>query len=231
MRKMPTQLEYHLKEINKKVCELHEVVIDAFMKSMKAFELLDQDMASEAKEMSEGIEELSQKIEDNVFETIARRQPVARDLRQLSTYLQVAHHLYRIGRYAFKIAHIVHLCEGHKHFKELITLPLLARIARDTINKAMMGILQGDLSEIDELEKLEADSDRETGEMFEEITEYLRKRKGITTMAMYYVIVGRYCERAADHAFSIAERAVYMVTGEKKKLGLAYKGLSSEAPH
>ena len=94
-----------------------------------------------------------------------------------------------------------------------------------------MGILQGDLSEIDELEKLEADSDRETGEMFEEITEYLRKRKGITTMAMYYVIVGRYCERAADHAFSIAERAVYMVTGEKKKLGLAYKGLSSEAPH
>lgn len=228
---MPTQLEHYLKEINKKVCELHEVVIDVFMRSMKSFELLDQDMASETKEMSKGIEELSQRIEDNVFETIARRQPVARDLRQLATYLQVAHHLYRIGRYAYKIAHIVRLCEDQKHFKELITLPLLARLARDTINKAMMGILQGDLSEIDELEKLEAQSDKETGEMFEEITEYLRKKKGITMMAMYYVIVGRYCERAADHAFSIAERAVYMVTGEKKKLGLAYKGLSSEAPH
>jgi phosphate transport system protein len=207
---MGYQLEHHLKEINKKVCELHEVVIDVFMSSMKSFELLDQNMASETKEMSKGIEELSQRIEDNVFETIARRQPVARDLRQLATYLQVAHHLYRIGRYAYKI---------------------VARLARETINKAMLGILQGDLSEIDELEKLEADSDRETGEMFEEITEYLRKKKGITTMAMYYVIVGRYCERAADHAFSIAERAVYMVTGEKKKLGLAYKGSSSETPH
>lgn len=228
---MVTPLEHHLKEINKKVCELHEVVIDVFMSSMKSFELLDQDMASETKEMSKGIEELSQRIEENVFETIARRQPVARDLRQLATYLQVAHHLYRIGRYAYKIAHIVRLCEGQKHFKELITLPLLARLARDTINKAMMGILQGDLSEIDELEKLEAESDKETGEMFEEITEYLRKKKDITTMAMYYVIVGRYCERAADNAFSIAERAVYMVTGEKKKLGLAYKGSSSETPH
>lgn len=228
---MAKQLEYHLKELKKKVSGFHEVVIEAFMKSIKAFELLDQKMASDVKEMSIGIEELSQKIEDSVFETIARRQPVARDLRQLATYLQVTHHLYRIGRYSYKIAHIVRLCENLSHFKELITIPLLANLAKDTINKAMKGILQGDLSEIDELEKLEAQSDKETGEMFEEITEYLRKEKDITTMAMYYVIVGRYCERAADHGFSIAERAVYMVTGQKKKLGLAYKGLSSETPH
>ncbi len=228
---MAKPLEFHLKEINKKISEMHEVVIDTFMKSMKAFELLDQSMASEVKEMSQEIEELAQRIEDNVFETIARRQPVAKDLRQLSTYLQVTHHLYRIGRYSYKIAHIVRLCKDLEHFKELISLPLLARIARDTINIAMMGVLQGDLSQIDELEKLEAQSDKETGEMFEEITEYLRKRKDITTMAMFYVIVGRYCERAADHAFSIAERAVYMVTGERKKLGLAYQGQSSESPH
>ncbi len=228
---MAKPLEFHLKERNKKISEMHEVVIDTFMKSMKAFELLDQSMASEVKEMSQEIEELAQRIEDNVFETIARRQPVAKDLRQLSTYLQVTHHLYRIGRYSYKIAHIVRLCKDLEHFKELISLPLLARIARDTINIAMMGVLQGDLSQIDELEKLEAQSDKETGEMFEEITEYLRKRKDITTMAMFYVIVGRYCERAADHAFSIAERAVYMVTGERKKLGLAYQGQSSESPH
>ena len=228
---MVSQLERHLAEINKKIRELHEMTTDAFMGSMKAFELLDQEKASEVRDSSKAIEELAGKIENTVFETIARRQPVARDLRELATYLQVSHHLYRIGRYSYKIAHIVRLCEGLEHFKELITLPLLARISKDTIDYAMRGILDKDLSMIDELEKLEAQSDRETGEMFEEITEYLRKRKDITTMAMYYVIVGRYCERAADHAFSIAERAIYMVTGEKKKLGLAYKGQSSDAPH
>ena len=95
----------------------------------------------------------------------------------------------------------------------------------------MKGVLDRDLSQIDELEKLEALSDKETSEMFEEITDYLRKRTDITTMALYYVVVGRYCERAADHAFSIAERAVYMVTGKRVKLGLAYKGQSSQAPH
>jgi phosphate transport system protein len=231
VRKLTARLEYHLGEINKKIRELHKMTTDAFMGSMEAFEFLDQEKAAKVRDSSDGIEELAIKIENSVFETIARRQPVAKDLRELATYLQVSHHLYRIGRYSYKIAHIVRLCEGLEHFKELISLPLLARLAKDTIDYAMLGVTDKDLSKIDELEKLEAESDRETGEMFEEITEYLRKRTDITTMAMYYVIIGRYCERAADHAFSIAERAVYMVTGKRRKLGLAYKGQSGDAPH
>jgi phosphate transport system protein len=228
---MRTQLEIHIQEIGNQLKELHELSSEAFMKSMKSFEHLDQEMASEVKEKSQEFEELSSKIESNVFETIARRQPVASDLRRLATYLQVAHHLHRVGRYAYKIAHIVKLCEGMEHFKELESLPYVADLAKKTLDIAMKGVLENDLSDIDDLEKMESDSDRETSEMFEEIVEYLRRQKDITTMAMFYVIVGRYCERAADQAFAIAERAVYMVTGEKKKLGLAYKGSSPDAPH
>ena len=228
---MRTQLEIHLEEIAKKVKKLHEMSSDAFGQSMKAFEKLDQEKAGEVKSQSASIEEMVENIEANVFETIARRQPVASDLRKLATYLQVAHNLYRVGRYAYKISHIVNLCEGLQHFKELESLPYLADLALRTLAIAMKGILDGDLSEVDQLEKLESDSDKETSEMFEEIVEYLRKRTDITTMAMFYVIVGRYCERAAGQAFTIAERAVYMVTGEKKKLGLAYKGSAPDAPH
>lgn len=231
MSGMHRQLEIYIEEICNRLRELYELSTGAFMKSMKAFELLDQDMASEVKENSQTLEDLTGKVESNVFETIARRQPVASDLRRLATYLQVAHHLHRVGRYAYKIAHIVKLCEGMEHFKELESLPYVADLANKTLEIAMKGVLENDLSDIDDLEKMEADSDRETSEMFEEIVEYLRKRKDITTMAMFYVIVGRYCERAADQAFAIAERAVYMVTGEKKKLGLAYKGSAPEAPH
>ncbi len=226
-----TQLEIRLEEIAMKVKKLHEMSSVAFAQSMKSFENLDQEQAANVKSQSATIEEMVENIEDNVFETIARRQPVASDLRRLATYLQVAYNLYRVGRYAYKIAHIVNLCEGLEHFKELESLPYLADLAQRTLAIAMKGVLDGDLSEVDQLEKLESDSDEETSEMFEEIVEFLRKRTDITTMAMFYVIVGRYCERAADQAFTIAERAVYMVTGEKKKLGLAYKGSASGAPH
>ncbi|MFW9799660.1 MAG: phosphate uptake regulator PhoU [Candidatus Thorarchaeota archaeon] len=231
MKKTETQLEIQINEIANRIKHLHEVSSGAFSESMVAFENLDPQQAALVKEKSNSIDELVEKVEANVFETIARRQPVASDLRRLATYLQVAHHLYRVGRYAYKIAHIVKLCEGLEHFKELESLPYMAELANKTLSIAMNGILEGDLSEIDELEKMEAASDKETSEMFEEIVDYLRKRTDITTMAMFYVIVGRYCERAADQAFSIAERAVYMVTGKKRKLGLAYKGRSPDAPH
>jgi phosphate transport system protein len=64
----------------------------------------------------------------------------------------------------------------------------------------------------------------QSADMFQEIAEYLSKRRDISTIAMLYVIVGRYFERATDQAINIAESAVYLVTGERKKLGLAYEG-------
>ncbi|TFG11253.1 hypothetical protein EU537_12880 [Candidatus Thorarchaeota archaeon] len=220
---MRTQLEFYMDEIAGKLERLFELALHAFMQSMQAFEDLDAELASKVRDISDDVEELANKVEDSVFETIARRQPVASDLRRLSTYHIVSYNLYRVGRYAYKIAHIVDLAQGLEHYKELESLPYLAGLAKQTLGIAMKALLENDLSDIDELEKLEAESDRETEEMFEEITEFLRKRTDITQMSMFYVVVGRYCERAADQAFAIAERAIYAVTGKKKKLGLAYK--------
>ena len=228
---MGTQLEFYLEEIEKRLRHLHELAAKSLNDAMNAFKELDQDLATKVKELSGDIEELSEKIEVNVFETIGRRQPVARDLRRLSVYLQISHSLFRVGRYSYKIAHITNLCEKLEHFKELESLPYLVDLAVKTLDIAMKGNLDEDLTQMDELEKLESESDRETSEMFEEIAEFLRKRDDIEEMALFYIIVGRYCERAADQAFLIAEKAVYMVTGERKKLGLAYKGKASQAPH
>jgi phosphate transport system protein len=228
---MATQLEYHLKAIVKRLRTLHELATKSLIDAMSAFKELDQDLAHKVKELTSEIEELSENIESNVFETIGRRQPVAKDLRRLSVYLQISHSLFRVGRYSYKIAHITNLCEGLQHFKELESLPFLAELAKKTLDIAMNGILDEDLSQFDELEKMEAESDRETSEMFEEIAQYLRERDDIEKMALFYIIVGRYCERAADQAFLIAEKAVYVITGERKKLGLAYKGVASQAPH
>lgn len=228
---MKTQLEFYIEEIEGRVERLYELAVKSLEDSMEAFKVLDPEMASNVKKMSVDIEELAEKIEENIFETIARRQPVASDLRKLSTHLQVGHALHRIGRYSYKIAHITSLCEGLEHFKELESLPYLADLAKQTLSIAMKAILDEDLSRIDQLEKLEADSDRETSAMFEEIADFLRKHQDITMMAMFYVIIGRYFERAADQAFYIAERAVYMVTGKRTQLGIAYKGKFAQAPH
>ena len=231
MKDMKTQLEFYLEEIERRLERLHELVIKALIDSMESFKNLDQKAAAKVKDQAEDIDELEEKIEENVLETIGRRQPVAKDLRKLSVYLQTAHNLYRVGRYSYKIAHITYLCKDLKHFKELVSLPHLAELAKQTLDIAMQGILKGDLSRIDELEKLESESDKETSDMFCEIAQFLREKEGIEEMALYYILIGRYCERAADQAFQIAEKAVYMVKGKRVRLGIAYKGRASGAPH
>ncbi len=220
-----------MQEIKARVYRMYELASYAFLRSIEAFKELNPEIVHEVERMSDEIEELGIKIEDNVFETIVRRQPVASDLRALASYNFVSLHLYRIGRYAYKVARIADLASGLKHYKELESIPLMASIAKATLDIAMRALLEGDLSEIDKLEELEAKSDKETVAMFEEIIEYLKKMSGITTMSMYYIIVGRYCERAADHSFSIAERAIYVHTGKRRKLGLAYKGQADTGPH
>lgn len=224
---MDSTLESMTADIVKHLQTLHSLVATALIQAMKAFEALDIELAAKAEAVSEKAEHMHHLVEGLVFEVVSKHQPKDLDLRRLIAYRNTSDSLHRVGRYASKIVEIVEHCEDMDHFKELESLPYLAELANSAIDVSMRAVLEGDLSEIDELEKLEAQSDREAADMFEEIAGYLNRRRDISELAMFYIIVGRYFERAADQAISIAEYASYMVTGERVKLGLVYKGESA----
>jgi phosphate transport system protein len=220
---MNSTLDEAKKEIRGRLENLFKTVTDALSQSIKAFEDLDSDLAERVAKISEDVEKIHNELEDMNYTAIASFQPKDKELRCFVAYVNTSNGLHNVGRFATKIGEIVRLCEGLDHFKELETLPYLAELAVAALNISIRAVLDEDLSEIDELEKLEAQSDNESADMFQEIAEHLSNRRDISTIAMYYVIVGRYYERAADQAVSIAESAVYLVTGERKKLGLAYE--------
>ncbi len=222
---MSSNLEAANAKIVTHIEKLHRLVKTRLSQSLEIFEDLDIASAEEIIETGSEIENLFHIIENLTFATITDFSPHDKDLRRLVAYLHTAIGLQRVGRYAYKIMEIVTLSDGLDHFKELVTLPYLGELANTAISISIRAVLEEDLTEIDELEKLEAQSDNEATEMFQEIASYLNTRRDISTIAMLYVIVGRYFERAADQAINIAEYAVYLVNGERKKLGLAYKGV------
>ncbi len=222
---MNSNLEPVLEEIISHLNKLHEMVIDTLGQSIKVFEDFDIDRAEQAMETSADIENLHHTIEDMAFGAIAEFQPQNIDLRRLVAYIHTSSSLHLVGRFAYKIMEIVTLSDGLDHFKELVTLPYLSEIAITALGVSVRAVLEEDLNEISELEKLEAQSDNEATEMFQEIATFLNNRRDISYIAMLYVIVGRYFERAADQAITIAESAVFLVSGERKKLGFAYKGV------
>lgn len=224
---MDSTLETKTLDIAEHLKTLHSLVKTALIQAMKAFEDIDVDSAAEVGAVSNKVEQLHHLVEGLVFDAVSKHQPENLELRRLIAYRNTSDCLHRIGRYATKIVEIVEHCEGLDHFKELVSLPYLADLAITAIDTSMRAVLEADLSEIDAIEKLEAQSDREAADMFEEIAGYLNRRRDISELAMFYVIVGRYCERASDQAIAIAESASYMVTGNRVKLGIAYKGESA----
>ncbi len=224
---MDSTLDAKTSDIAEHLKTLHSLVSTALVQAMKAFENIDLEEAAEAGAVSDRSEQLHHLVEGLVFEAVSKHQPVELDLRRLVAYRNSSACLNKIGRYAKKIVDIVEHCEGLDHFKELVSLPYLTELANAAIDTSMRALLEVDLSEIDELEKIEAQSDREVADMFEEIAGYLNRRRDISELAMFYIIVGRYCERAADQAIIIAESASYMITGKRVKLGIAYKGESA----
>ena len=222
---MTPSIELVKAEIISHLKKLHTIATATLSQSIKIFEDLDIETAEQNMETAGDIEILHHTIEDMAFGAIAKFSPQDVDLRRLVAYIHTSGGLHAVGRYAYKIMEIVTLSDGLDHFKDLVTLPYLSELAVTALSISIRAILKEDLSEIDELEKIEAQSDNEATEMFQEIATHLNNRRDISNIAMLYVIVGRYFERAADQAISIGESAIYLVKGERKKLGLAYKGV------
>jgi phosphate uptake regulator len=225
---MSCSFDDEMKSISSKLKQMLEMVLDRFTEAIESFEDLDQDRAEGLAFGEDESDALHYQIEDVVFRLSSKHGPEGQDLRRLMAYLYTSISLRRVSGYARKISETVGLCDGLDHFKELESIPYLSDIAKAALQTSLRAVLDADLSEIDQLEKLEAQSDHELSEMFDEISDFLRQRKDIGTIAMCYMIVGRYCERAADEAISIAEAAVYLVDGEHRKLGEVYKGVDEE---
>ena len=222
---MNSKLEPVLEEIISHLNKLHDIVIATLGQSIKAFEDFDITLAEQSMETSDDIENLHHTIEDMAFGAITTFQPQDMDLRRLIAYIHTSGSLHLVGRFAYKIMEIVTLSDGLDHYKELVTLPYLSELAITALGVSVRAVIEEDLNEISVLEKLEAQSDNEATEMFQEIATYLNTRRDISNISMLYMIVGRYFERAADQAITIAESAVFLVSGERKKLGFAYKGV------
>jgi phosphate transport system protein len=145
---------------------------------------------------------------------LARQQPVARDLRLVVTSLRMSADLERCGVLAQHVAKV-----ARRRFPEQAvprdlrrTILEMGQLAQRLMAQAAEVIVTHDVESALQLEK---DDDR-MDELHRMIFQHLLDEKwhhGVET-AVDVTLVGRYYERFADHAVSVAKRVVYLVTGE-----------------
>jgi len=213
---MSSKKEQRFARIRKYVQEMGDLALKALQKGVESFENLDQDLAAQVIVDDEKLDALDDKTESEIIQAIARFQPVASDIRFLSVQFKVVTDLRRIGRYGYNIAILTEKMKDLHHFKKLVKLPEMARIAERMTRLALNGLFD-DKAESPLYQLLEQDElvDAMMDELFRELVTYTSENPGLFTVAMYYLLVGRYLERAEDHAVSIGYYAHYLKTGKR----------------
>lgn len=185
-------------------------------KSIRSLVSQDLELAKEVIALDERIDELEEQIEKKCINVIATQQPLASDLRKLSSILKIITDLERIGDHAVNIAEVVGDIGEEKLIKPLIDIPKMADIAREMIRKSLDAYVQED-------EKLAAQvalMDDEVDDLYEgiyhELLDLYSEDKTIMKQLTQLLFIGRYLERIADHTTNICERIIYMVTGKRE---------------
>ncbi|MFC6286048.1 phosphate signaling complex protein PhoU [Nocardioides sp. GCM10027113] len=160
------------------------------------------------------IDRARERVEDNAFQLLSLQQPVAGDLRLVVSALRIVSELERMGDLSVHVAKIARLRVPQVAVPEEVrpTLAKMGQVAEEMVGRVAGIIVERDVEAAAELVR---DDDVMDGLRRRSFTELLGDHwaHGIEA-AVDVALLGRYYERIADHTVSIANRIVYVVTGD-----------------
>ncbi|PZS01461.1 MAG: phosphate transport system regulatory protein PhoU [Pseudonocardiales bacterium] len=184
--------------------------------SMATDALLDADIALADSVISADakIDGAYQDLEERSFELLARQQPVAGDLRTIVTSLRMVADLERMGDLALHIAKIARMRYPNSAVPDELreTIREMGQVAERIVVKTGDVVAGKDLTLASELETDDDVMDALHKKLFSVLL-FQDWPYGVET-AIDITLLGRYYERFADHAVSVARRIVFLVTGE-----------------
>lgn len=163
------------------------------------------------------IDALREKIEENSFEVLSLQNPVAGDLRMLVASLRMVSEFERMGDLAVHVAKIARLRvpEVAVPDPQVPTITRMAALAELMVGRVEHIIETSDVSAALELEDIDSEMDKLRRNSFRMMlgSDWTHGVEAAVDMAL----LGRYYERIADHAVSVANRVVFVVTGQNPR--------------
>lgn len=165
------------------------------------------------------IDRLSLKLEEDCVRLIALQQPIAKDLRVITTVLKTVTDLERIADHATNIAEIALRIGKEPLIKPLNIIPKMAELAQDMVQESLKVFVNRDVEGAKANCRRDDQVDRLYEDILNEISNLMASNDtaGRMIQAMNLLFAARYIERVADHATNIGERVIYLVTGKNEK--------------
>lgn len=208
---------------DKAIAELHEdlvkmsgVIESSISKAMHALKESDFELAREVAESDDLADELELSIERKSLRILLSQQPVAKDLRTISTALKMITDMERICDQAADIAEIVLSFQGKQMIKKPIDIMNMAEKCVIMTTRAIDSFVTSDIALAREVVQFDDEIDGLFNAIRSELVELIAQNPQNGEQAVDFLMIAKYLERIGDHAQNIAEWTIFNITGEHK---------------
>jgi len=163
------------------------------------------------------VDQMQINIEERCMRLIALQQPLASDLRTVVAIFKITTDVERIGDNACNIAELTLRIGEEPLIKPLIDIPFMAEQTKAMVRDSLTCFVDRDLELAEAVRQADEPIDEMYSQLFDELMGIVLEGRSeqISHQAINLLFVARYLERIADHATNIAERVMYMVTGQR----------------
>jgi phosphate transport system protein len=210
---MHRHFDEELQQLKNDILKMGALAQEAIVRAADA--LKDRDPAA-ARAVIDGdarLDELELEIDNKCLNLIALHQPMAGDLRFITTAIKLNAELERIGDLAVDVAQRAVAISEKPLLKPLVDIPRLAAAAERMTGEAIQAFIKSDI----ELAKKVVLSDTEADELKRAVEKelvygYMMKDGTTSDRAVPLLLAARHLERICDHAVSMSEDIIYMVS-------------------
>jgi phosphate transport system protein len=203
-------------ELTSRVVEMANLSRRSVHEGVDAFAALDLEAAHRVIEMNQQINRLDVQIEARTLDLIALHHPMAKDIRTLGASLKIITYLDRIGRYGYDVAKATLALEGKAHVRKLVGIPVMRDKALALLDRSIAAFHERDAAKARSVQPDDDEVDGLYDQIFRECLTYMIEEPRNITQCTQYILVARHLERVGDNAGKIAEKTIYMVTGERR---------------
>ncbi|MBU6462198.1 MAG: phosphate signaling complex protein PhoU [Bradyrhizobium sp.] len=203
-----------LQELAKRILDMGQSDLQQIDDAIEALLKRDTVLARRVVESDDLIDTQQRDIEENAIATIARRQPMAVDLREIAGALRISNDLERTGDLAENIAKRVLLLTSEFCIDEvMLQLQRMAQLARVQLEQVLHSYQHRDVAVALEVWRKDREIDALDNSLFRELLTYMMENPRSITFCAHMLFCAKNIERIGDHATNIAETVYYIVEG------------------
>jgi phosphate transport system protein len=209
-----------LAELKENVLKMGTMVEEAIYHAVKSLKERDDELAQKVIDGDDAIDDFMVEIEDCCITLLALQQPMARDLRVITTAIKIITDLERMADLAGDIAKVTLRISGQPLIKPLIDIPRMMQITQTMTRVSLDAYVHEEPEQVLCLIDYDHEVDDLYNQVFRELMVIMMADPHTIKQSAQLLFVARYLERIADHATNVGESVYYMVKGERKDLNL-----------